>query len=97
VAAGLARSIPHAAPGSHPPRAADQQERAAIMNEFWQKFDGQLARLEYERNELRDDLAAWDEIPDISEEFVLWMGTAYHLLNLAIGRMKAARGFEEQS
>jgi hypothetical protein len=31
VAAGLARSIPHAAPGSHPPRAADQQERAAIM------------------------------------------------------------------
>jgi hypothetical protein len=67
------------------------------MTEFWKEFDERLARLEWERTELGDNLAAWDEIPDASEKFVSYMGMAHHELTEAIRWMQAARKLEAQS
>jgi hypothetical protein len=67
------------------------------MNEFWADFDARLARLEWERTELGDNLAAWDEIPDASELFIWRMTTAFNALTEAVQWMRKARGLEVQS
>jgi hypothetical protein len=60
--------------------------------QFWTDFDQWLAKpLEWVRVELEDRLAAWDEIPDVSAEFVEHMDEAHRCICRAIEEMKRAR------
>jgi hypothetical protein len=60
--------------------------------QFWDDFDRFIAKpLERVRVELSDNLAAWDEIPDVSEDFVKCMDLAYQHICFAQREMKRAR------
>jgi hypothetical protein len=59
---------------------------------FWDDFDRMLYKpLDEVITELGDHLAAWDEIPDVSEEFVFRMNEAYLHISQAQVEMRRAR------
>jgi len=61
------------------------------MNEYWAEFDARLARLVALRDELKSELVALEQIPDVAPIFYWRLKLAGQKLDSAILYLKATR------